>query len=78
MKREHRLYIKDILDSIAMIEGFVVDMGYDEFRKDAKTSDAVVRRLEIIGEAAKNVPRDIRLKHKNIPWSDMMAVFRET
>lgn len=71
MKRSCALYIRDISDSIAKIEEFVAGMDYGKFTKDAKTSDAVVRRLEIIGEASKNVPREIRAKHKNIPWADM-------
>jgi uncharacterized protein with HEPN domain len=46
-------------------------MSFDEFVKDDKTSSAVVRKLEIIGEATKNVPRDIRQRYKALPWSDM-------
>lgn len=71
MKRACGLYIRDILDSIMKIEEFAGNMDYGEFVKDAKTSDAVVRRLEIIGEASKNVPREIRSKYKKIPWADM-------
>ncbi|OGP23805.1 MAG: hypothetical protein A2X93_04830 [Deltaproteobacteria bacterium GWC2_56_8] len=71
MKREYKLYIRDIHDSIVKIDEFVAGMNYDKFSKDTKTSDAVVRRLEIIGEASKNVPRDVKLKYKTIPWADM-------
>ncbi|MBI5236761.1 MAG: DUF86 domain-containing protein [Deltaproteobacteria bacterium] len=71
MKREYKLYLRDIFDSIVTIDKFIAKMTYAEFAMDVKTSDAVVRRLEIIGEASKNVPREIRLKHKNIPWADM-------
>lgn len=70
-KRDYSLYIKDILDSIGEIEEFVGDISYDEFIKDDKTSSAVIHKLEIIGEASKNVPKDIRTKYKHIPWSDM-------
>lgn len=69
--RDYSLYIKDILECIDKIEEFVSDMSYDEFVADDKTSSAVIHKLEIIGEAAKNVPKDIRAKYKHIPWSDM-------
>lgn len=69
--RDYSLYIKDILESIGKIEEFVGDMTYDEFVADDKTSSAVIHKIEIIGEATKNVPKDIRTKYKHIPWGDM-------
>ena len=71
MKRDYKLYINDILDCIQKIEDFVGDMDFDEFVKDDKTSSAVVRKLEIIGEATKNVPAFIRDRYKELPWKDM-------
>ncbi len=71
MKREYRLYIEDILESIEKIEQFVGDMDFEEFAGDDKTSSAVIRKLEIVGEAAKNVPADVRRKYKQLPWRDM-------
>ena len=71
MKRDYRLFVEDILDSIEKIEQFVSDMSFDEFVEDDKTSSVVTRKLEIIGEATKNVSRDIRKKYKELPWSDM-------
>ncbi len=71
MKRDYKLFIEDILAGILKIERFVGKMGYKDFVADDKTSSAVVRQLEIIGEAAKNIPREIRAKHKEIPWSDL-------
>jgi len=71
MKRDYMLYIKDILDSIEKIEDFIGDMDFDEFAKDDKTSSAVVRKLEIIGEATKNITKEMRMKYKEIPWSDI-------
>ena len=69
--RDYSLYIKDILCCMGKIEEFVGDMTYDEFVADDKTSSAVIHKIEIIGEAAKNVPKDIRTKYKHIPWNDM-------
>ena len=71
MKRDYMLYIKDILDCMEKIEDFIGDMDFDEFVKDDKTTSAVVRKLEIIGEATNNIPKEIRMKYKEIPWSDI-------
>jgi len=71
MKRDYKLYIKDILNSILKTEEFIGDMSYRDFIEDDKTSSAIVRKLEIIGEASKNIPKEIRMKYKEIPWSDM-------
>ncbi|MFH1055713.1 MAG: DUF86 domain-containing protein, partial [Candidatus Altiarchaeota archaeon] len=71
MRRKHSLYVKDILDAITQTEKFVDRMSYPEFQADDRTSSAVVRKLEIIGEAAKNIPLEIRQKNKTIPWTDM-------
>jgi uncharacterized protein with HEPN domain len=71
MKRDYKLYLKDILDSILKIEKFITGMKYEEFLKDDKTSSAVVRKLEIIGEASKNIPKEIKSRYKEIPWKDM-------
>ncbi len=56
MKRDVTLYLTDILDSIDRIEEFTRGMDFDEFVEDDKTASAVIRKLEVIGEASKNVP----------------------
>lgn len=61
IKRDYRDYIKDIVDTIRDIKYFVKDMNYHEFLKDKKTIYAVVRGVEIIGEATKSIPRDIQI-----------------
>jgi len=71
VRRDYRLFIRDILDSIDKIESFIGDMSFEEFTKDDKTSSAVVRKLEVIGEATKNIPESIRERYSNVPWSDM-------
>ena len=71
MKRDYTLYINDMLECIERIEEFVGDMSYEEFVEDDKTSSAVVRKLEIMGEASKNIPIEIRREYKEIPWSDI-------
>ncbi len=71
MKRDYRLFIKDILECINKIENFVDKMSFDEFMKDEKTKSAIVREIEVIGEATKNIPEAIRKRHKDLPCIDM-------
>jgi uncharacterized protein with HEPN domain len=71
MKRDYSLFLKDILQSIADIESFIGNMDFAAFSSDKKTRGAVVREIEVIGEATKNVPKSIRDKHKELPWQDM-------
>ena len=66
---KHR--ITDILESINKIQNYVDDMKSDDFQKDEKTIDAVIRNFIIIGEAARNVPDDISAKYPDIPWQLM-------
>ena len=71
MKREYLFFLKDILDAIEKIEEFVDDMSFEEFIKDDKTVSAVIRKLEIIGEATKHLPAELRKKYPDLPWSSM-------
>lgn len=74
MKRESTLYIKDILENIELAEHFVKDIDYDEFLIDKKTNYAVIRCIEIMGEAAKHVPAQIREKYPDTPWKDIAGM----
>lgn len=73
-KRDYRDYIRDILESINDIESFIKGMSFEEFKMDKKTINAVVRSIEIIGEAAKKIPASLRNKHPNIPWKKMAGI----
>jgi len=64
MIRNISLYIKDILQNMHDAEGFIQGFSYDGFLADKRTFNAVVRSLEVIGEAAKNVPEEFE---RNIP-----------
>jgi uncharacterized protein with HEPN domain len=66
--RDYSIYLKDILSAIESIEAFSAGMDYDIFVADDKTMSAVIRKLEIIGEAVKQLPEDIRIRHSNVPW----------
>lgn len=72
--RDYKLYIKDILEAIESIEKFVKGMNFDKFIKDDKTSSAVVRKFEIIGEATKWVSNEIKQKYPQIPWKEMAGM----
>ena len=74
MNRDTSLYIKDILDNMETSRTFIEGMSYQEFSKDTKTCYAVTRCIEIIGEAAKNVPVATRQKYPDIPWKQMAGM----
>lgn len=69
--RDWTFRIQDILNAIAKIENFLGKMTFNEFKKNDLVIDAVVRNLEIIGEASKNIPLSIRRSHSSIPWKQM-------
>lgn len=73
-KRQWRLFIEDILECIGKIEKYTEDMSFDEFGKDSKTVDAVVRNLEVIGEASKNVPDEVKKQYQKIYWEGMIGL----
>ena len=73
-KREYGDYVQDILESIYDIEKFTEEMDFESFTKDKKTIYAVVRAIEIIGEAAKNIPKSIRGKYSKIPWKKLAGI----
>lgn len=71
-KREWKLYIEDILECIRKIEIYIEDMNFEDFKKDIKTIDAVIRNLEIIGEASNNISNEIKNKYDDVPWRDIV------
>lgn len=72
MEKDNKIFLLDILDCISAIESFVVDLDYDAFIKDRKTVDAVVRNIEVIGEAANNLTPEFRVENPQIPWRKMI------
>lgn len=65
--RDAKLFLTDIMQAIDAIEGFVQSLDRDQFEQDDKTVSAVIRKLEIVGEAAKVIPEEIREKYSQIP-----------
>ncbi len=76
MKRDYKLYISDIKESILQIETYTSGKSEEEFGKDKFLQDAVIRRLEIIGEASRNIPRALKEKNKDVPWF-VLSNFRD-
>jgi len=72
--RDYRLYLEDILHAMESAEAFVEGMDFDDFQADDKTASAVVRKLEIIGEAAKQIPGDLRQRHPQMRWGEMAGM----
>ncbi|MBX3037056.1 MAG: DUF86 domain-containing protein [Anaerolineales bacterium] len=72
--RDYSLYLKDILAAIESIESFIAGMNLDTFQIDDKTNSAVMRKLEIIGEAVKQIPDEMRQKYSQIPWKEMAGM----
>ena len=70
-KREIDLYISDITESSKKIKKYIKGLTFADFKKDGKTLDAVIRNLEVIGEAAYNLPKEFKKKYPEIPWTDV-------
>lgn len=64
-------FLKDILEAIHRIQSYTEDMNYDAFQSDTKTQDAVMRNLEIIGEATKQLSETMRQQAPHIPWRNI-------
>ncbi len=73
-KRDWKILFADILESIEKIEQYTQGINFDEFIRDSMTIDAVVRNIEIIGEASKMVPEDIKQKNSDIPWKKLSGI----
>lgn len=76
MPRDTKVYLQDIQRAIAKIRSYVRGMSQEQFAADDKTLDAVIRNLEVIGEAVKQLPTDIRDQAPTIPWT-RIAGFRD-
>ncbi|MFO7824570.1 MAG: DUF86 domain-containing protein [Cyclobacterium sp.] len=69
--RNYQMYLEDIITSMDRIAEYIDGLSFNEFKKDYKTVDAVIRNFEVMGEAAKNLPIEIRSKYEDVPWDEM-------
>ena len=74
MYKDIRIYLKEIIECMNYAEEFLENTTFEEFINDRKTKDAVVRELEVIGEAVKNLPDDFRDKYPKVPWRKMAGL----
>jgi uncharacterized protein with HEPN domain len=73
-KRDYKIFLEDIIESIDKIKSYTKNLTFYDFAQDSKTIDAVVRNIEIIGEAAHQIPSDIMNKFKYIEWHKLKAI----
>ena len=74
MPRDYSVYLQDILEAIARIQRYTGHLSEDSFASDEKTIDAVVRNLEVIGEAVKRLPLEIRARRPDIEWQKIAGL----
>ena len=75
MKKDPSIFLFHILECIEKIEIFMKDTtSFEKFLEDSKTQDAVIRNIEIIGEATKNLPADFKKKFQNIEWKKIASM----
>lgn len=74
MSREYKVYLQDIISSIEKIESYTNGVDFEKFKATELIVDGVVRNLEIIGEAAKNVPAEIKTKHLTVEWKKLAGL----
>ena len=73
-KRSDSDWIIDIIEAARRIHSYCCGLNYEQFLQDTKTQDAVVRNIEIMGEAAKNLSEAFRQRHPNIPWRNIFGM----
>ena len=74
MQRGYEAYLKDILEAIRKIENYTENMSYEDFLKDELRQDGVVKNLEVIGEAVKNIPDDLKSTKPDIEWKKIAGL----
>ena len=74
MPRDPRLYLDDILEAVTKVRDYTTGLDYEAFQKDKKTQDAVVRNLEVIGEAAGRLPESLRNAAPEIEWRKIIGL----
>lgn len=74
MIKDSLVFIEHIIESIKNIESFMKKISKEAFFKNKEKQSAVIRQIEVVGEAVKNLPKDFRNKYYNIPWNDIAGM----
>lgn len=74
MEKNDEIYLNHILDAINQIDEYTYEVDYEDFQKEKLRQDGVIRQLEIIGEASKNLSKETRKRNVNIPWIDIVGM----
>ncbi len=74
MKKDPKVFIHHILESISLIEAYSDGKNLQDFLNSTSLQDMIIRRIEIIGEAVKNLPDDLRVEHPEVPWREMAGM----
>ena len=73
-KRDWKILFEDIIESINKIEEYTTDLSYADFEENNLITDAVVRNIEIIGEASKNIPSEVKNQFPDMPWQKLRGI----
>jgi uncharacterized protein with HEPN domain len=74
MKKDINVFLEHVLESISLIEEYTKDKSEEEFLNSKQMQDAVIRRIEIIGEAIKNIPNEVKERFKDIQWRNIIGM----
>ena len=74
MKKDDSVYLHHIMDALVQIEHYMDNVSHEEFFSSRLLQDGVIRQLEVMGEAARNLSEDLRNEHPEIPWRQMVGL----
>jgi len=74
MKKDDSVYLRHIMDAFVQIERYTDGVSHDDFMENRLLQDGVIRQLEVMGEAARNLTEDLRNEYPNIPWRQMIGL----
>jgi uncharacterized protein with HEPN domain len=74
MKKEAEVFIEHILESIELIENYTANKTISDFIESVQLQDSIIRRIEIIGEAVKNLPAEVKSNYPDVPWKNIAGM----